>query len=260
MTDAPKYVVVGRGRWAARMKTILNADHRLGASLEHSRQAATEDNHDYRDRLRSTLQSSGAQIAWLCVPPGAHIPIMIEAAIEAGLHVVVEKPWFCLAEETRRLQTLGKNQNRVLAIHYEYCLLDELQSWRSNWHGAADLSFGGRMNVNRPNHIGIPALDNLGSHLFSIHQYCAPQSAITEIDCAYEQPDERRVWLQQGDHRIAEIDLLSNKEPIIQRFFAGVEAAIQGDEFAFDLSFALKVAEQTALWRQRLPTQPHPAK
>ena len=33
---------------------------------------------------------------------------MIEAAIEAGLHVVVEKPWLCSAEETRRLQSLGE--------------------------------------------------------------------------------------------------------------------------------------------------------
>lgn len=252
MTDVPKYVVVGRGRWAARMKTILNADNRLGASLEHSRQAAAEDDQAYRDRLRSSLQSSRVQIAWLCVPPGTHIPIMIEAAVEAGLHVVVEKPWFCSPEETHRLQALGKRHERVLAIHYEYCLLHEVQTWRSKWHNAGGLSLGGRMKVNRPNHIGITALDNLGSHLFSIHEYGAPQSAITEIDCVYEQPDDRRVWLDLDDRRIAEIDLLANKEPIIQRFFARVEAATRGDEFPLDLNFALKVAERTALWRRQL--------
>lgn len=170
------------------------------------------------------------------------------------MHVVVEKPWFCSAEETQRLQALGKSRNAVLAIHYEYCLLEQVEVWRREWNHAAGLSFAGRMKVNRPNHTGIPALDNLGSHLFSIHEYCVADSAIAEIDCGYEQPDERRVWLTKQGSQIAEIDLLANKEPIIQRFIARAEAAIGGTEFPLDLSFALKVAKRTALWRQQ--TQP----
>jgi predicted dehydrogenase len=258
MTDVPKYVVAGRGRWAARMQAILSADHRLIASVEETRQGLMEDLAVYRQGLSATFKASGAQIAWLCVPPGGHISSIIQAAMEAGLHVIVEKPWFCSSEETHRLQALGKNYGRVLAIHYEFCLLQEVQRWRKLWSGGAGLSFGGRMHVNRANHLAIPPLDNLGSHLFSIHQYCVPQSSITEIDCAYEQPDERCVWLAQGNKRIAHIDLLAHQEPIIQRFFARVEAAIRGDEFPFDLSFALTVAEQTALWRREARHQTHP--
>ncbi len=251
MTDTPTYVIVGRGRWASRMTAILAGENRRVASLEQSRRAPTENDFVYRERLQSSFKTSGAQIAWLCVPPGDHIPFMIEAAVKADLHVVVEKPWFCTAEETWRLQALGKSRNAVLAVHYEYCLLEQVETWRREWSTAAGLSFAGHMKVSRPNHTGIPALDNLGSHLFSIHEYCVPNSIVTEIDCGYEQPDERRVWLTEQCSQIAEIDLLANKEPIIQRFIARVEAATGGSEFSLDLRFALRVAERTALWRQQ---------
>jgi Oxidoreductase family, NAD-binding Rossmann fold len=249
--ELPKYVIVGRGRWASRMTAILAGENRRVAFLEQSRRAPSEDDSAYRERLRSSFKTSGAEVTWLCVLPGDHIPIMIEAAVEAGLHVVAEKPWFCSAEETRRMQALGQTHKAVLAIHYEYCLLEQVETWRREWSSAAGLSFAGHMKVNRPNHTGIPALDNLGSHLFSIQEYCVPKSVIAKIDCRYEQPDERRVWLTKQDSQIAEIDLLANKEPIIQRFIARVEAAIGGLEFPLDLSFALKVAERTALWREQ---------
>jgi Oxidoreductase family, NAD-binding Rossmann fold len=251
VTELPKYVIVGRGRWAPRMSSILAGEGRTVAAFEHSRRASSEGETSYGERLRSSFKSSGAQIAWLCVPPGAHSPLMIQAAIEAGLHVVVEKPWLCTADETRRLEALAQAHGALLAIHYEYCLLEGIEAWRREWNAGTGLHFGGRMKVSRPDHIGLPTLDNLGSHLFSIHEYCVPNSVITEIDCAYNQPDGRGVWLDRQGARVAELDLLSNKEPIIQRFIARFESAIRGAGFPFDLQFALKVAERTALWREQ---------
>jgi hypothetical protein len=192
------------------MHTILTGEARGISSLEQSRRAPSEEALAYRARLQSACKASGAQIAWLCVPPGSHIPVMIEAAIEAGLHVVVEKPWLGSAEETRRLEALGKAHNRLLGIHYEYCLVHQVEAWRREWNPGAGLRFGGRLNISRPNHTGLSALDNLGSHLFSIHEY---------------------------------------KQPIIQRFIGRVEAAIRGADFPFGLQFALNVAERAELWR-----------
>jgi hypothetical protein len=252
VTDAAKYVVVGRGRWAPRIKAILTGEGRGIASLEESRRAASEDESAYHKRLLASFIASGAQIAWLCVPPGSHIPVMIETAIKAGLHVVIEKPWLCSLQETHRLEMLAKAHHALLATHYEYCLMDAVEAWRREWNGGSGLSFGGRLKVQRPNHVGLPALDNLGSHLFSIHEYCVPKSSIAEIDCGYDQPDDRRVWLERQEERISEIDLLANREPIIQRFIARVEDATRGADFLFDLQFALKVAERTALWRQQV--------
>jgi hypothetical protein len=251
MTEPPRYLIVGRGRWASRMQAILTGEARGVSSVEQCRRAPSEEALAYRARLQSAFKASGAQIAWLCVPPGSHIPVMMEAAIEVGLHVVVEKPWLCSADDTHRLEALGKAGNILLGIHYEYCLVDQVEAWRREWNPGTGLRFGGRLNISRPNHTGLSALDNLGSHLFSIHEYCVPHSAIAEIDCDYEKSDERRVWLESQGRRIAGIDLLANKEPIIQRFIARVETAIRGADFPFGLQFALNVAERAALWRQQ---------
>jgi Oxidoreductase family, NAD-binding Rossmann fold len=237
------------------MQAILTGEGRGVAALVQSRRPASESECAYRERLLAAFRTSGAQIAWLCVPPGSHIPVMMEATIEAGLHVVVEKPWLCSAEETHRLEALAKARNSLLAIHYEYCMMEQVESWRREWNPGSGLGFGGRMTVSRPNHIGLSALDNFGSHLLSIHEYCVPNAQISEINCAYEQRDERRVWLDKGDRRIAEIDLLANKEPIIQRFVAQVEAATRGAHFSLGLQFALRVAERSALWMQQVASR-----
>ena len=96
--------------------------------------------------------------------------------------------------------------------------------------------------MSRPDHTGMSALNNLGSHLLSIKVYAAPKSAVQEIRCGYEQPDERSVWLEKRNTRVAFIDLLANKEPIIQRFIAKVEASLDATDFPLDLEFALRVS------------------
>lgn len=254
MIEQPRYLIVGRGRWGTRMHAILAGEGRPVASLEQSRRAACEEESAYRARLQASFRTSRAQIAWLCVPPGEHIPTMIEAAIEAGCNVVVEKPWLCSADETRRIEARAKQRQAFVAIHYEYCMMEQVEAWRRERYPGSGLLFGGRLNISRQNHLGLSALDNLGSHLFAIHEYAVRHATIAEIDSAYEKPDERRVWLGEQNKRVAEIDLLANKEPIIQRFIAGVEGGIRGRSFPFGLQFALQVAERSALWlRQTEP-------
>ena len=187
MTE-PKYVIVGRGRWAGRMHCILSGAGRKVASLGQSRPASSETESGYRQRFSDSFKSTGAQIAWLCVPPGRHVAVLTESALEAGLHVVVEKPWFCSPEETGLLEALAKARHAIVAIHYEYCLMTQVETWHREWSGGKSLQFRGHMKVNRPDHIGLPALENLGSHLFSIQEFAVPESTVAEIDCGYEQP------------------------------------------------------------------------
>jgi Oxidoreductase family, NAD-binding Rossmann fold len=233
------------------MQAILAGEGRNATLLQQSRRASTEQDLAYYERLRSAFEASGSEIAWLCVPPGTHIPVLMKAAIDSDLHVVVEKPWLCSEEITQGLEARAKAQHKVIGIHYEYCLMEVAETWRREWNSGNGMAFGGRMHVNRPDHIGLSALDNLGSHLFSIHEYCVPNAEITEMDCAYAQPDDRRVWLESGGRQLAEINLLTNKEPIIQRFIARVESAARGAAFPFDLQFALRIAERTAQWRRQ---------
>ena len=92
-------------------------------------------------------------------------------------------------------------------------------------------------------------MENLGSHLLAIRTYAAPNSALQEVRCSYERPDERSVWLEKENTRVAFIDLLANKELIIQRFIAKAEASLGGADFPFDLDFGLRVANDAEALR-----------
>ncbi len=247
MADGPPYIILGRGRWAMRMQSILAAENRQVTSIAETRQASGETDAAYRSRLAETMRSSNAKIAWLCVPPGPHVPIMIDAALDANLHVVGEKPWLCSQRGTASLVARAKSMRRLLAVHFEYCFLDEVERWRREFHPGTGLRFGGHFFLNRPNHTGMSALNNLGSHLLAIRAYATPKAAMQEIRCGYEQPDERSVWLERWNTRVASIDLLAHKEPIIQRFIAKLEASLERADFPLDLEFALRVANDTAV-------------
>jgi predicted dehydrogenase len=249
MPEGSSYVILGRGRWAARMQSILVAENRRVATIPEARRASAETDAAYRLRLTEAMRISGTQIAWLCVLPGPHVPLMIDAALDAGLHVVVEKPWQSSQRETASLVAKAKSLRRLIAVHFEYCLLEEVERWRRDFHPGTGLRFGGHFLLNRPDHTGMPALDNLGCHLLAIRAYVAPKSTVQEIRCGYEQPDERCVWLEKRNSRVAFVDLLASKERIIQRFIAKVEASLEVADFPLDLEFALRVANDTAALR-----------
>jgi Oxidoreductase family, NAD-binding Rossmann fold len=246
MGKGPGYVILGRGRWATRMQSILTAEGRSVTHIAETRQAYGESNSAYTSRLAAIMSASAAQIAWLCVLPGPHVAFMVSAALDAGLHVVVEKPWQDSPRVTQSLVVKAKSLRRVIAVHFEYCLLEEVELWCRDFHQGNGFRFGGHFFLNRRDHTGIPAMDNLGSHLLAIRAYAVPHSAVQEIRCGYEQPDERCVWLERRNARAAIINLLENKEPIIQRFVAKVEAALEGAEFILNLEFALRVSEEAA--------------
>jgi hypothetical protein len=245
MADEPAYVILGRGRWAGRMQSILAAENRRVTNIPETRRASGETDAAYRSRLAEAISASGAQIAWFCVLPGPHVPLMIEAALDAGLHVVVEKPWQGSQRVTESLITKAKSLCRLIAVHFEYCLLEEVLRWRRHFYPGTGLRFGGHFFLSRPDHTGMPVTENLGSHLLAIRAYASPQATLQEIRCGYEQPDERSVWLERRNNRVAFINLLANKEPIIQRFIAKVEASLGGADFPFDLKFALRVSNDT---------------
>ena len=243
MSDPSSYVILGRGRWARRMNAILADEGRSVAAIEETRQRPNEPELSYVARMAEAMKKSGAQVAWLCVLAGPHVSLMIEAAIEAGLHVVAEKPWFGTPEDTQRLQQLAQAKTRTLAVHFEYLMLDEVEQWRRAHHPGTGLHFGGNFFLARPDPTNTPALDNLGSHLLAIREYVCPSAAVTQLHCAYERPDERVVWLEKDGDMVSAINLLTHRQPIIQRFIQKVEAALNGGAaFPFDLDFALRVA------------------
>jgi GFO/IDH/MocA oxidoreductase family protein len=251
MADSPAYVILGRGRWAQRMYPIIAGEGRKVSAIAGTRQRPSESQSEYVARLSKPMKASGAQIAWLCVAPGPHVPLMIQAALEADLHVIAEKPWYGSNEDTRRLQDFGREKHRLLAVHFEYLVLDEVETWRKTFYPGTGLRLGGRFFLSRSDRNGIPPIDNLGCHLFAIREYAVPASTLSEIECDYERADERLVWIERDGQRVSSMDLFSHGQPIIQRFMKKVEAALGGAAFPFDLNFALRVANQLNAYKSR---------
>ncbi len=235
------------------MRSVLEGELRKVAMLGETRIGVSDSDTDYIARVSEGMRASRAQIAWLCLPPGRHIPLILRGAFEAGLHAIVEKPWLTSRKETEDLIALGNAKHLRAGVHFEYCLHHEVELWRRQFAGGAGLRFGGRFGLDREDHTGLPPVDNLGCHFIAVRNYAVPEATIENLQCEYRVADERRVWLKKGDAQVASIDFLENQQPIIQRFLARFERAIDGTEFPWDLSFGLHVAEELAALRARTP-------
>jgi predicted dehydrogenase len=251
MSESPAYVILGRGRWAQRMHPIIAGEGRSVARIEETRRRPSESDSAYVSRLAEATKASAAQIAWLCVVPGPHVSLMIQAALDAGLHVVVEKPWYGSAEDTHRLQTLARSRRRLLAVHFVYLLHQDVENWRSNFYPGEGLRFFGHFFLSRPDRSGIPAIDNLGCHFLAIREFAVPGSEVAEIQCAYDRTDKRLVRLERDGRQVSSIDLLTNSQRLVQSFIQKVEAALDGAAFPFDLEFALRVENHLDAYKAR---------
>jgi hypothetical protein len=225
------------------MHAMLVGEGRRAKFASGLRRETNETSSAHESRLAQTFSDSKAHIAWLCVPPGAHVPILIQAAFTAGLHLIVEKPWLYSREETILLQDAAARAGLKGGVHFEYCLLSEIENWRQQYEQQNGLKFSGTFNVHAADHLGISAMQNLGSHLMAIREYAVPHSRLSKIYCGYELPDERMVWLDSDKQRVATIEFLGSKEPIVQRFVARFENCLDGATFPFDFAFAQRVNE-----------------
>lgn len=254
MADRPSYAILGRGRWGTRVRAMLEAQSRRCVAVEQVRRREGERADHYAIRMGEELRAAGVEFAWLSLPPGDHVPLLVRAALDAGLHVIAEKPWSYSREESDVVLAARVAGGRLVAIDFEYCLLDGVRLWRSKYGDTDGLVFGGRFVVQGPDRLGIAAMDNLGSHLLAIREYATPRAAIGEIRCAYLGSPERRIWLDGPGGRVAEIDFAASPEPILQRFVAAVEQARDAGEVAFDIPFAQRVAASVERLMQRNPS------
>jgi predicted dehydrogenase len=250
MIEAPSYAILGHGRWAAVIRDVLEGMGRRSTFIEDARRKSSETDSGYKARLTAQIADSHAEIAWICTPPGPHVLLMIEAAIAAGLHVIVEKPWPYSLGEVRPCLGLARAKGRQVGVHFEYCLLEAVESWRNEFNRGAGLRFGGHFRLSGPDRLGMPAIDNLGCHLLAIREYAVPEAELSEIVCDYESVNERRVWVQKENREVASIRFAGSKEPIIQRYIAKFEDALDGTAFPLNLEFAARVADSLARWKQ----------
>src|SRR6202795_3997699 len=179
--NGPAYLIVGMGRWGSRIHGMLASEGRRAEFASGLRRGSDESSGAHESRLAQTFSDSAAQIVWLCVPPGAHVPNLIRAAFAAGLHVIVEKPWIYSREETTLLRDAAARAGLKGGVHFEYCLLSEVENWRRRFEQERGVGFGGTFNVHAADHLGISAMQNLGSHLMAIREYAVPHSHLSRI-------------------------------------------------------------------------------
>jgi hypothetical protein len=246
MAKAPAYAILGRGRWARRMGAILTDEGRAVGFVEQTRQHPAECTEAYRARLVAAIKASKAQVAWLCLPPGEHIVPVLQASLDAGLHAVVEQPWLIERLETERVIERAQALGRAVGVHYEYCMLEELGKWKAELVGGEHLEFVGVFHHSRSGHLGLPAMDVLGTHLLSMREYAVPNASVGRINCGYELADERQAWLERAGQKVAMIDFTESREPLIQRYARLFEKAMEAGDFAFGLEFAVRVREEAA--------------
>lgn len=250
MSEGFSYAVLGRGRWAGVIGRILDEQGRRTIGLGNVRRESGEPVSEYRGRLSQELTRSAAQIAWLCVPPGPHVSVMIDAALEAHVHAIVEKPWLGSKDEAERLSSVAKEKHVQIGFDYEYCLLHEIERWRRELGGGIDMLFTGCFSVSRPNRLGIDALENLGSHLAAIHAYAVPMAKVIELRCAYDTENRREVRLERDGQTVASLNFQEAQEPLIPKFIDRFESRIARRDFLLDLDFAVRVSETLAGYKR----------
>ena len=124
MSDKVRIGVTGLGKMGLSHFAIVNA-HPLADTVACDGsaflQAALGRNIDvplYRD-YDAMLREAALDAVLIATPSSAHAP-MVEAALEAGLHVFCEKP-FCLDwRDSERLAGKARETNRVAQVGYHY--------------------------------------------------------------------------------------------------------------------------------------------
>ncbi|MEI2264642.1 Gfo/Idh/MocA family protein [Erwinia sp. CGal63] len=75
---------------------------------------------DYRELFsRERQHEEGIEVVTIATPNGTHYEIT-KAALEAGLHVICEKPLFFTSQQAREVKALAAQKNRIVGVTYGY--------------------------------------------------------------------------------------------------------------------------------------------
>lgn len=249
MERGMRYAVLGRGRWGNAVHAALRGMGRRVAGSGLGRPAgdvAGGPDGRYADLLRAELDrlAREADILWMAIPPRDQVLVLREA-LRAGLHVIVEKPWMADGEATRRLSEQAREEGRVVGVNFQYCLQDEVRQLAARIceAGETPVRFLGRFTISRENRLGLPALENLGSHLMAIRNRYFGRAEVAGLVAGYLEQDER--WFCVATDAAEHVcDLSGGGQDTVADLARLFETAVrEGAGFPFDLCFARRVAD-----------------
>lgn len=124
--------ILGAGAIAHRHIRTLAASPRVSAlrlcdpRLEPARALAAEHNATVTDDPSQVFADPAIDVVYVCTPNHLHDKLALEA-LEAGKHVLVEKPLAVTADRARRVAKVAQDAGLVLAVGHHYRLLPAYQ-------------------------------------------------------------------------------------------------------------------------------------
>ena len=186
--------VIGAGYWGPNLvRSAL-------ATPEFSLQWLCDLNIDRARRVlgpQSTVASTSSFDEVLADPEVAAVAIatpaathfdLVRAALEAGKHVLVEKPLTPTVDEGRKLTELADRTDRILMCDHTYCYTPAVQRIRELVHGGeiGDIQFVDSVRINlglvQPD---VDVLWDLAPHDLSILQFVLPNDVVPEAIAAH---------------------------------------------------------------------------
>lgn len=241
-----RYGMIGRGVWGERIANILCDHSRDVKTFNISRRNKHESIIDYQEKIVEEIcrNQSEVDVVWLAVPPGDQY-IIVKSVLEFNKDIIVEKPWMCKPDETHKLINTAENKGLQIAVHYQYCFLEELKRIsRLISKSDNDVVFSGEFTVSKKNRLNIPSVYNLGFHLLAIKCYFFPEAGIGSIKTGYDQ-ENRRIVRVNNNAEAYMVNFLYNNEPLIQRFIDAFESSIINKTvFPLNMEFSLTVYDE----------------
>ena len=179
--------VVGAGYWgpnlvrnalqspATRLTAVCDAD-----LVRAKRLAGSFSGVDAVDDVRQLLDDPMVEALAVATPPATHLEVAM-AAIEAGKHVLVEKPLASSYAEGRALVNAAEEQGVVLMCDHTYCYTPAVQRIRELVHSGVlgELQFVDSVRIN----LGLVQRDvnvlwDLAPHDLSILDFILPEGCV----------------------------------------------------------------------------------
>jgi predicted dehydrogenase len=175
--------VIGAGYWgrnlvrnalqspSTRLVTVCDADMARANAL-----AGSLSGLDAVDDVREVLDDPAIEAVLVATPPASHLEVAM-AAIEAGKHVLVEKPLASSYSEGRALVNAAEERGVVLMCDHTYCYTPAVQRIRELIHAGVlgELQFVDSVRIN----LGLVQRDvnvlwDLAPHDLSILDFILP--------------------------------------------------------------------------------------
>ena len=186
--------VVGAGYWGPNLarNALQSPATRLTAVCDSdlaraSRLASSFSGVDATHNLGQLLDDPMIESVAIATPPATHVEVAM-AAIEAGKHVLVEKPLAPNYAEGRALVSAAEEQDVVLMCDHTYCYTPAVQRIRELVHAGVlgDLQFVDSVRIN----LGLVQRDvnvlwDLAPHDLSILDFILPEGCMPRAVAAH---------------------------------------------------------------------------